>query len=307
MRTTVVLACALLACRADGPATTDASAHAAARRGLLADDALLGATIAVRGEAEGLWPWLADDAVYLHPDAPLLAGAPAVRDFLVRTYPDRGAQTQRLHVVTGDVSGDAQLGYTFGWFDEDVRAAGVTTTRFGKYLATWRRRGARWRLVGFVRNPGARPPSPPPADAAILAGEHGHVQPGDPDALRDQAIAADAAFSALSVAQGYTVAFTTYGAADAVIAGGSDLFWNAAGVARALAGWTPIEELAWTPRLGGAAASGDLAFTVGDATFSVISGVSTDRSYTKYLTVWAHQADGSWRFLLDGGNARPGP
>jgi len=306
MRTLVVLACAVLACRADA-AASDASAHAAARRGLLADDALLSATLTALGDADGLWPWLTDDAVYLHPDAPLLIGAAAVRDFLRQASPVRGPQSQRLHVVTGDVSGDAQLGYTFGWFDEDVRAAGATTQRFGKYLATWRRIGARWRLAALVRNPGARPPSPPPADAQILAGEHGHVQPGAPDALRDQALAADAAFSALSVARGYTVAFTTYGAADAVIAGSGDLFWNAAGVARAWAGWTPVEQLAWTPRLGRAAASGDLAFTVGEATFSLFSGVSTDRSYTKYLTVWIHQADGSWRYLLDAGNARPAP
>lgn len=49
------------------------------------------------------------------------------------------------------------------------------------------------------------------------------------------------------------------------------------------------------------------AFTVGDASYSMTSGVSIDRSYTKYLTVWVHQADNGWRFLLDGGNARPAP
>ena len=27
----------------------------------------------------------------------------------------------------------------------------------------------------------------------------------------------------------------------------------------------------------------------------------------KYLTLWARQADGSWRFVADGGSATPGP
>jgi ketosteroid isomerase-like protein len=27
--------------------------------------------------------------------------------------------------------------------------------------------------------------------------------------------------------------------------------------------------------------------------------------YSKYLTVWKKQRDGSWRFVADGGSARP--
>jgi len=31
------------------------------------------------------------------------------------------------------------------------------------------------------------------------------------------------------------------------------------------------------------------------------------RFYSKYLTVWARQPDGEWKFILDGGNASPAP
>jgi len=117
-------------------------------------------------------------------------------------------------------------------------------------------------------------------------------------------LATDTAFAARSVAEGYTVAFTSYCASAAVIAGGADFHWNAAGVAEALAGWTPGDTLDWAPLLGHAAASGDLGYTVGAAVHRVEGKPAT---YTKYLTIWIRLPDGSWRFVLDGGNARPAP
>ena len=90
-----------------------------------------------------------------------------------------------------------------------------------------------------------------------------------------------------------------------MIAGGADFRWNAAGVAEALAGWQRGETLVWAPLLGRAAASGDLGYTVGTAELRVAGKPET--SFLKYLTIWVRQPDGSWRFVLDGGNARPGP
>jgi hypothetical protein len=171
-------------------------------------------------------------------------------------------------------------------------------------LAAWRRVEGAWRLAVFVRIAAPKAPSPAPPDAGILAGEHGVAQPDDPEVLRLQVIATDMAFAAHSVTDGYTVAFTSYCAPDAVIAGGADLHWNAAGVAEALAGWTPGDTLDWKPLLGRAAASGDLGYTVGAAVHRVEGKPPT---YTKYLTIWIRTPDGSWRFVLDGGNARPAP
>src|SRR5437870_5855743 len=34
---------------------------------------------------------------------------------------------------------------------------------------------------------------------------------------------------------------------------------------------------------------------------------SVDRLYSKYLTLWARQADGAWRFIADGGASSPSP
>ena len=52
----------------------------------------------------------------------------------------------------------------------------------------------------------------------------------------------------------------------------------------------PGPPLYWWPQFAGVANSGDLGFTTGGATIPV-----------RYFTVWQRQADGSWRWLYDGG------
>ena len=52
------------------------------------------------------------------------------------------------------------------------------------------------------------------------------------------------------------------------------------------------------------AQSGDLGATVGEAEISVPNAPVL---FSKYLTVWQKQADGSIKFVVDGGNARPAP
>lgn len=242
--------------------------------------------------------WFAEDASYLHPGEPVLTGKASIAQALARLYP--APVTQVLHRISGDTSEDGQLGYTFGWFqfvrDPDKQS-------YGKYLATWQRSGDTWQLAGWVRTLSPKPPSAAPADALIIKGVHGTPKPGDPARLRDEAFAADAAFSASSVADGYSVAFPRAAAPEAAVIGTSDFFWNRAGVAKAWAGWTAGEQLAWSPRLGRAAASGDLAFTIGEATFTTPAATA----YSKYMTVWVRQPDGGWQFLLDAGSARPAP
>lgn len=62
------------------------------------------------------------------------------------------------------------------------------------------------------------------------------------------------------------------------------------------------------PVTSGASAAGDLGFTVGEAE---ITGKGPDgaprTSYPKYLTIWRRQADGSYLYETDSGNARPAP
>lgn len=52
----------------------------------------------------------------------------------------------------------------------------------------------------------------------------------------------------------------------------------------------PGPPLFWWPQFAGVANSGDLGFTTGGATLPL-----------RYFTVWQRQADGSWRWIYDGG------
>lgn len=62
----------------------------------------------------------------------------------------------------------------------------------------------------------------------------------------------------------------------------------------------------WVTSRAEVAASGDLGYTYGSYTsqFKTESGKDTT-AYGAYITVWKKQADGSWKFLADGGVATP--
>jgi hypothetical protein len=58
----------------------------------------------------------------------------------------------------------------------------------------------------------------------------------------------------------------------------------------------------WHPVAAGAAGTGDLGWTVGEAT---ITAPGAEPTHSKYLTAWVRLDGGSIRFLIDGGNSRP--
>ncbi len=64
--------------------------------------------------------------------------------------------------------------------------------------------------------------------------------------------------------------------------------------------------LTWKPAFADLAASGDLGYTVGYASWPGTGekGQTITRG-SKYLTVWKKQADGSWKVAADMGNAAP--
>ncbi len=104
-------------------------------------------------------------------------------------------------------------------------------------------------------------------------------------------------------------AFLAYAASDAIMMNPGQHFVHGEGVtADYLSQWPDGIDLSWEPIGGMIAASGDLGFTYG----TYVSR-STDEegaevaNYGKYVTVWALQDDGSWKWAFDGGNPSPAP
>lgn len=118
-------------------------------------------------------------------------------------------------------------------------------------------------------------------------------------------VAAERAFAADAPGMGLTASFNKWAVPDAVmIAGGQvqtvrDVF--PPDVPR------PADEirLEWWPNFAGISRSGDMGFTTGGV---AVNGQRTGH----YFTIWKLQADGSWRWVYDGGNSAsaaevPGP
>ena len=262
--------------------------RASDRASLLAADRTLAERTAALGLTDGFLPALSEQAAYLHPGAPLLRGADKIRA-LFQTPDSAGKVTWTP--AFADVSADGRLGYSYGF----LRSPGGGSR--GKYLACWLKDQHGWRIVAY-----ARTRLVPVSDsvAASHRGASGDAVrgPGDPSEL----IRADSSFSAMSVAQGAKPAFLTYATDDAIsFGGGPGINEGREAIGAAFDGFPSGAVLAWWPVAAVIAESGDLGCTVGEAKIESL------KQYSKYLTIWRRQRDGSWKFVADGGNARPAP
>lgn len=110
-----------------------------------------------------------------------------------------------------------------------------------------------------------------------------------PASSPEAVVHAERAFAAEVSAKGFKKGFLAFAADDAV------LFQPGVVNARASLGALPDAPpenppLDWWPEWAGMAASGDFGFTTGPASIPV-----------RYFTVWRKQADGSWKWIYDGG------
>ena len=70
----------------------------------------------------------------------------------------------------------------------------------------------------------------------------------------------------------------------------------------------PPATLTWKPYYADVATSGDLGYTLGFATWTTKDSLGNDvKSYSKYVTIWKKQSDGSWKYVFDTGNSAPPP
>ncbi len=65
--------------------------------------------------------------------------------------------------------------------------------------------------------------------------------------------------------------------------------------------------LTWTPVGADISASGDLGYTYGNYEFQSPGQNGPMTEYGKYTSIWKKQKDGSWKVVLDMGNASPVP
>ena len=123
----------------------------------------------------------------------------------------------------------------------------------------------------------------------------------DIEKLKAEIIQVEQEFNDLAQKVGLPDAFYEYAAHDGVIRKSGKLIAGKVAIKQRIKNDVrPNETLTWKPTFVDVSRSGDLAYTYGDATFTVIDSLGNKKSRTSvYHTVWKRQADGNWRFVWD--------
>ncbi len=289
--------------------SASARSMAAGERGstqsLLHADRALADTSARRGWGAAIRYAATDDAVALIHGAPVAVGTQAIQRILV-ARPRLVATRLSWQPLHAEMTSDSSLGVTYG---VTVFASGEDTTlsngqppAFGRYITVWRHSPTGWRvtataLLGFD-------PGPPLAGRSDPAA----VIPNATE-MATRVADADRQFAAKAAHEGVAGAFEYFAAPDAVtFTSNGEFAWGPTAIARSLAsGSLASAAWVWHPVVARSSASGELGFTVGEATIQrlPVNGVTPEPFRSKYLTVWREVANHEYRFLVDGGNGLP--
>ncbi len=120
---------------------------------------------------------------------------------------------------------------------------------------------------------------------------------------------ADRDFSAMAQDGEVRDAFLAYMADGAVLLQPEVDIIDGPDAARAtVSAWPDDINLSWEPVGGMIAQSGDLGFTYGRYVSRGVTAEGVEvASHGKYVSIWQRQDDGSWKWVLDGGNPSPAP
>ena len=240
-----------------------------------------------------------DRLALLYENAPVVAGKANVVALLA-AQPQLQQGRVQWQTEYLDVSRDSSVGVTWGMLT--VGPAGGGAHRFGRYLAGWRREGGSWRLTAMAWIGATRP------DSTVLPAGLATGAPADGIPSRAAGPAdADRAFAARGRAAGAPVAFEEFASPQAIGFGPAGLSVGPREIRESFSPGAASSEWVWGPVLADAAESGDLGWTIGEATITAKGapeGRVPEPGRSKYLTLWKREATG-WRYLADGGNSRP--
>ena len=293
----VLLASCALHRRPTGPEP----ARGPAADSLLRFDQSRGQLIATKGPHDAIAELLHPDIVYLRAGVPAVYGRDAVSDLLAAPAPPLPSGIA-WEPLGGAVSYDLLAGYSFGI---TARASAGGPIRFERYIAVWRRaRGASWQLAAY-----AEVDAPPAVEATVPPAALTPRSSSVPPKLRETTAAvraADSLFSDLSDRMGMGFAFSNTIAPLGVLFAAPRIVVGPDATRELYASRGAGTSITWHPVFAWVAGSEDLGFTVGDyiATLRGPSGAAVQR-FGKYLTVWQRQRDGTWKFVVDGGNPTP--
>jgi ketosteroid isomerase-like protein len=270
------------------------------RAALLAADKTYSDFSAGTNLIDGTMNMVAPDIVYIAPGPYITSSAQLLT--LLQSNAANATAVLTWTAVRADVSADATRGYTYGYTEIRLPDGSVVP---GKYIAYWARQtNGTWKVRAYRRNvrpAGSVSLTPPPGFETPVYPRYRYFPNSDAATTLATVFAADQAFSDLAQS-GVSDACVAYAAPDAaVLSRFAGIGFGADAIAQNQIGAAP-GSLIWSPSLGDASESGDLAFTTGIAMIRVQNsdGTWTVTGSGKYLTVWKKQRTGEWRFEIDG-------
>jgi len=255
---------------------------------LLGMDRQCAIVAANHGALEALSRWLAPDGVVFPAFGHPLVGKTAFDHF--RSNPDHqpGKEPAGWEPLSGAVSNDGTLGFTHGSYTLEKR-----TVHYG---TVWQKQpDGHWAILASI--------------GLIPFNDPGNIIP-QPRATTDFAsntegvVAAEYSFAAYARKHGIPASFYHFMASEGIAL-------SAAGPPRHRDDYKDQispHRLEWGPMASRIAGSGELACNYGPYIYTYTDKDQHSRSaYGYFCTIWQRQADGSWRFLFDGGNSCPKP
>lgn len=266
-------------------------------------DQARGDSVAALGAIDGMLASLAPNVSFLRAGVPTVYGRDAVRTLLAAGPALPGSRTWQP--LGGGISFDLRSAYTYGV------AARVAPPKaeiqLERYIAYWERgagRGEPWRIIAYAEV--GSPPATGLTVERVDPPDLGKVLSKPAVAAVDKVRATDSLFSDLADRMGVPFAFSDNADDYGAVFGSPALVVGPRAIREYFDSQRSASSLSWRPIYSSVAGSLDLAFTIGDYTTTSrgTSGAAIQR-FGKYLTVWKREKDGTWKFMIDGGNATP--
>ena len=129
------------------------------------------------------------------------------------------------------------------------------------------------------------------------------TQPSDQQLFqwKNEVLAAEKAFNDMAQEKGLVEAFAHFAAEDGVIRRSKKIVKGKEDIrAWYVQDVRPHETLIWSPTFVDVSASGDLAYTYGDFTFTSYDSLGNEKQNKGiFHTVWKRQANGEWKYVWD--------
>lgn len=267
-----------------------------ARQELLAADAAREAATEA-DMVNGFVGYLTADAQFLPSRVDVLTGPAAARAYL-QSSPLFGSMAWTT--IRADVSADGTAGYTIGYGPVRRRDNGATV--YLRLISFWEKQGdGSWKVKASTPALYTTPAGDVPAGFGTPT-DNGVRGAAASTATVEDVLQADRDFASLSLTRNAQVAFETFAAPTAIAVGNPA--YGPQAIGQALAGDNFV--LSWGPVAGGISASGDLGYTIGYAKTQLLNPDRTPAgaSYSKYVTIWQRQPNGTFLYVADGGTSR---